>query len=72
VYREHIESYEGGGRLSRKLLYARRGWMQAQLQRIEVEAARRRDYDLAVKHTVLGQFLEQHLVELRKIAIQRP
>ena len=46
--------------------------MQPQLQRVEVEAVRRRDHDLAVDHAARRQPLEQRLVQLREIAVERP
>ena len=45
--------------------------MQAQLQRVEVEPARRRDDDLAVEHAAVRQRVEQRRVQLGKVAIER-
>src|SRR5438477_439659 len=45
--------------------------MQAQLQRVEIEAARGGDDDLAVEHAALRQPLEQRVVQLGKVAIER-
>ena len=45
--------------------------MQSQLQGVEIESVRRRYDDLAVHHAVPGQAIEQSLVELREIAIER-
>src|SRR5262245_20982047 len=46
--------------------------MQPQLQRVEVEALRPDDHDLAVEDTAVRQALEQRLVELREVPIERP
>ena len=46
--------------------------MQPHLQRIEVEPARRGDDDLAVEHAAVGQACEQRVVQLRKVAVERP
>ena len=45
--------------------------MQPQLERVEVEASSGRDHDLAVEHAARGQLLEQHLVKLGKVAVER-
>ncbi len=45
--------------------------MQAELERVEVEPALRRDHDLAVEHAVLREALEERGVQVGKIAIQR-
>src|SRR4051812_28728530 len=46
--------------------------MKAQLQLVEVEAVARCNDDLAVEHAGLRQRGNQRLVELGKIAIERP
>ncbi len=46
--------------------------MQAHLQRVEIEAAFRRDHDLAVDDAAVGQCSKKSVVELWKIAIERP
>jgi hypothetical protein len=46
--------------------------MKAHLQGVEIEAVRRRDHDLAVEHAVFRQALEQRVVQLRKVAVERP
>ena len=45
--------------------------MEPHLQRVEVEAVRRRDDDLAVNHRARRQLLDQGLVQLREIAVER-
>ena len=50
VERERVEGDERRGRLLRELRHARRRRMKPQLQRVEVEAVRRGDDDLAVDH----------------------
>ena len=69
---EEIESDECGGRLFGELLHARSRRMQPHLQRVEVEAARRRDDDLAVEDTAGGQLRVEDVVQLGKVAIERP
>ena len=46
--------------------------VQPQLQRVEVEPARRRDHDLAVDHAAVRQGLEQDGMQFREVAIERP
>ena len=47
--------------------------MEPQLQRVEIQAlARGDDHDLAVDHAVLRQALEQRIVQLGKVAVERP
>src|ERR1700757_4075275 len=45
--------------------------MQSQLQSVEIEPVRCRDYDLTVHRAVLWQSLEQGFVQIREIAIER-
>ncbi len=45
--------------------------MQPHLQGVEIETPRRGDHDLAVHHAALGQPLQQRLVQLREITVQR-
>ena len=52
------------------LLHARRGRVLAQLQRVEVEAGRRRDHELAVKNDLLRELLEQRLAQLGEVTQQ--
>src|SRR6185369_14508184 len=53
--REQVERDERRGRLRGELLHARRGRMETQLERVEVEPARRRDHDLTVDDAAGGQ-----------------
>src|SRR5690349_1617303 len=46
--------------------------MQTHLQRVEVETARRGNDDLSVDHAVVGKMNQQCVVQLGKIAIERP
>src|SRR2546423_7553141 len=46
--------------------------MEPHLQRVEVEASRGRDHDLAVDDAIVRQLLEQRIVQLGKVAIERP
>ena len=46
--------------------------MQAKLQPVEVEAARCRNDDLAIEHALVRKIGEQRLVQLRKVAVERP
>ena len=52
-------------------LHARRGRVEAQLQRLEVERVAARDDDLAVEHAALGQLRLQRLEQLREVAVER-
>ena len=45
--------------------------MESKLERVEVESLRSRDHDLAVDHTAGRQFVEEYLVKVRKISIER-
>ena len=72
IDREQIERDERRRRLLRQLRDARRRRMQPHLQRVEVEAARRRDHDLAVDDAAVRQAGEQRVVQLGKVAIERP
>ena len=67
-----IERDKRRRRFLRQLGDARRCRMQPQLKRIEVEAARLDDDDLAVDHATARQLFEQRIVQLRKIAVERP
>src|SRR5690606_2241050 len=68
---EQVERDERGGRLARELLDSGLRRMQAQLQRVEVEAVRSGDHDLAVEHGAFGQSLEKQRVQLREVAVER-
>ena len=46
--------------------------MKPELQGVEIESPRRRDHDLTVYDAALGQLLQQRLVQLREIAVERP
>src|SRR5688500_19436395 len=46
--------------------------MQAKLQGVEVQSASRGDDDYPVEHAVRGQALEQRVVQLREVAVERP
>ena len=69
---DRVERDERGRRLLRELGDARGGRMQSHLQRVEVEPARRGDHDLAVDHAAVGQTGEQGVVQLGKVAVERP
>ena len=68
---EQVERDEARRRLLRELRDSRRGGMDALLQRVEVEPARRHDDDLAVEHAALRQRVVQRLLELGEVAVQR-
>ncbi len=68
---QQIEADERRRHHLRELLDARRRRMQPQLQRIEIQGAVLRDHDLAVDDAARRQALEQGVVQLRKIAIER-
>ena len=46
--------------------------MQPQLQRIEIESARRHDYDFAVDDAALREPLDQSFVKVGEIAVEWP
>jgi hypothetical protein len=46
--------------------------VQPQLQRLESEPAGRGNHDLAVDDAAVGQPLDQRVVQLGKVAIERP
>ena len=69
---EEIESDECGGRLPGELLHARSRRVQPHLQGVEVQAARRRDDDLAVEDTAGRQLRVEDVVQLGKVAVERP
>ena len=72
VGREQVERDERGGRLLRQLRDARRGRMQPQLKRVEIETAGRGDHDLAVDHAAVRQAGEERRVQLGKVPVERP
>jgi hypothetical protein len=45
--------------------------MQSKLKGVEVEAARRRDDDLAIEHAAVRQPGDQRVVQLGKVPIER-
>src|SRR5262249_9526709 len=57
--------------LDRELLHPRVGRMLAQLERVEVDAARVGDDELAVEHDALGQLRQERFAQLREVAQQR-
>src|SRR5688572_12882618 len=46
--------------------------MQPHLQRVEIEAAFRRNHDLSVDNAAVRQCSKKGVVELGKVAVQRP
>jgi hypothetical protein len=70
VDREQIERDKRRRRLLRELGDAGGGGMQAELERVEVEAARSGNHDLAIDDAAGRQRGEQRLVQLGKIAIE--
>ena len=70
--RQQVKADERCRRLLRELRHPRRGRMEPHLQRIEIEPMGRRDHDLSVDHTALGQLFEQRLVQLREVTVERP
>src|SRR5207237_3280317 len=55
----------------RELRDAGRRRVQAQLQRVEIQAAWTGDNDLAVDNAVVRKPVDERVVELRKIAVER-
>ena len=70
--REQVEGDEGGRRFPGELRHARRRRMQPQLERVEVESMIGGDDDLAVDHASLRQSVQQRVVQLGKVPIERP
>src|SRR5688572_3151091 len=66
-----IERHERRRRLLRELRHARRGRMEPELQRIEVEPLWRRDDDLAVNHASGRDLVEKRVVQLREVPVER-
>jgi hypothetical protein len=71
VRRQDVERDEARGRIPGQPLHARGRGMQSLLQRVEVQAAGRRDHDLAVEDAARRQLLDQGVLELREVAVQR-
>src|SRR6185369_7210589 len=69
---QDIERNERRWRFLRELGNTRGRGMQSQLQDVEVEPVLGHDHDLAVDDAVLRQTLQQHVVQLREITIERP
>ena len=72
IDREHVERDERCRRFLRQLGNTRCRRMQPHLQRVEIQSGRRRDDDLTVDHTADRQLVQQQIVQLRKISIERP
>ena len=68
---EQIEEYDRRRDLLRQKLHARRGRMNAELQRIEIEPAVLGDDDFAIEHAAGRQLRPQRLEQFGEIAIQR-
>ena len=68
---EEVEGDERRRDLGGELLHPRLGGVHAQLQGVEVEAARRGDDDLAVDHDVVGQLVPDRVDELWEVAGER-
>ena len=68
---EQVEEHDGRRDLLGEQLHARRGRMEAELQRLEIEAAIPGDDDFAVEHAAGGQLRQQRLEQLGKVAVER-
>src|ERR1700738_4272359 len=68
---EQIEEDDGCGRLAGEELDARGGWMDAELQGVEVEAAVAGDDEFAIEDAMRGQLVAQRREDFRKVAIER-
>jgi len=68
---EQIESDERGRALRGQPRHARRRRMKPELERIEVEAVSARNHDLAVNHGPQRELVQEHLVQLGEVSIQR-
>src|SRR2546426_1895025 len=69
--REKIPGHERCRRLLSEHLHARRRWMDAQQQGLEVETLRAGNHDLAVDDTSFWQRGGKRRDELRKISVHR-
>ena len=67
-----VERDERGGRVLRELGDARRGRVESHLQGVEVEPARCGDHDLAVQHRAGREPGQQGVMQLGKVAVERP
>ncbi len=70
--RDRVERHERRRRRLCQLGDARGGRMKPHLERVEIEPVGRGDHDLAVHHTAVRQPGQKGLMELRKVAIERP
>lgn len=71
AFAEKIKEDHGSRRLSREKLHARCRWMEPQLQRVEIQALRSGNYDLAIQNAMERQLLPEGINQLRKVPIQR-
>jgi hypothetical protein len=71
VHGEEIEGHEGRRRLARELRHARGGGVKPHLQRVEVETRGAGDHDLAVDHATLREAIEEQLVQVGEVAVER-
>ena len=71
VEREQVPCDEARRALLGEHLHARRGRVDAQQERLELERAVAGDHDLAVEHASLGQVRLERLGELGEVAIER-
>src|SRR5207248_10981722 len=60
------------GRLRGEQLHPRSGRVDAEQERLEIEAARAGDDDLAVEDAAGGNLASGRLAELREVAVERP
>src|SRR5206468_13097170 len=70
-FTQEIEEHHRSGNLARQRLHPRRGRMESELERLEIESAAARDHDLAVEHAALGQLSGERLDQLGVIACER-
>ena len=68
---QEVEGHERRRRRLGELGHARRRGMQTQLQRVEVETVGCGNHDFAVDHRASRQLLEQRLVHVGEIAVER-
>jgi hypothetical protein len=72
VDRDHVEGDESSGCFLREARNSRGGRVQSQLKSVEVEPARSRDHDLTVDDATIGQAAQEGVVQLGKVAVERP
>src|SRR5262249_39950443 len=72
VGREDVEGHKRRRRLFRQFRHARGGWVEPQLQQIEIEAVGRDDDDFPVDDQSRWKLFEERVVKFWKVPVERP